>query len=204
MGSDCDRPDGPPASVSSGLPRRGHSPPPARFPPSPGPSMDAPGPAPAAESRPARPDPSARNHIDAALPAAGSCLAKPAEPPATDPFLACRLGSRVVSRWRSGSGFAPTRGPGDRTGSTRTCDWIPYPSESCLRHGLSSRSGRAAGRMGCKCDIATLDLGDGGVTTPVRLGDWMSPGSARPEPDINLNPAYPSYRSMPVTRISEV
>jgi hypothetical protein len=29
----------------------------------------------------------------------------------------------------------------------------------------------------------------------------MSPGSSRPEPDINLNPTYPSYRSMPVTRI---
>ncbi len=31
-----------------------------------------------------------------------------------------------------------------------------------------------------------------------------SPGSSRPEPDINLNPTCPSYRCMPVTRISVV
>jgi hypothetical protein len=82
------------------------------------------------------------------------------------------------------------------------CDWIPYPS--CLRHGLSSQSGRATDRMGCTCDIATLDLRDGGVTMLVHMADWMSPGSSRPEPDINLIPTNPSYRSMPVKRISVV
>jgi hypothetical protein len=58
--------------------------------------------------------------------------------------------------------------------------------------------------MGCKCDIATLGLRDGGETTLGHVADWMSPGSSRPEPDINLILAHPSYRSMPVTRIGVV
>jgi hypothetical protein len=33
---------------------------------------------------------------------------------------------------------------------------------------------------------------------------WMSPGGSRPKPDINLNSAYPSYQSVPVTRIRVV
>ncbi len=44
---------------------------------------------------------------------------------------------------------------------------MPYPS--CLRHGLSSQSGRATDRMGHKGDIATLDPRDRGVTTLLHI-----------------------------------
>ena len=47
--------------------------------------------------------------------------------------------------------------------------------------GRASRDALQVGPDGYKCDIAPLDLWDGGETT--------LPGSA-----INLNPTYPSYR----------